>query len=194
MKRIIIDQKDQKQNEKNLNEIEIFKSLKHPNLIHYIESFIYKNKLCIIMELADGGDLSKVLKDHISKQKKIDEDLIWNWFLQLCQALKYIHSRKILHRDIKCQNIFLMKTGQIKLGDFGISKVLKDSLELAKTPLGTPYFLSPEICSGNKYNFKTDMWMIGCVLYELTSLHKPFEADNLPVSVIHLFTIVAFDA
>ena len=180
MKRIIIDEKNEKQNEKNQNEIEIFKSLHHPNLIQYITSFIHKSMLCIIMEYADDGDLFKVVKDHIVQNKKIEEDLIWKWFLQMCQAIRYIHSKKIIHRDIKCQNIFLLKNGQIKLGDFGISKVLMDSFDFAKTPLGTPYFLSPEICSGSKYNFKIDMWMLGCVLYELAALHKPFEASTLP--------------
>ena len=180
MKRIIIDEKNEKQNEKNQNEIEIFKSLHHPNLIQYITSFIHKSMLCIIMEYADDGDLFKVVKEHLTKKKKIEEELIWKWFLQMAQAIRYIHSKKIIHRDIKCQNIFLLKNGQIKLGDFGISKVLMDSFDFAKTPLGTPYFLSPEICSGSKYNFKIDMWMLGCVLYELASLHKPFEASTLP--------------
>jgi NIMA (never in mitosis gene a)-related kinase len=185
MKRIIIDEKNEKQNAKNQNEIDIFKSLKHPNLIQYVNSFIHsrkskKAKFCIIMEYADDGDLFKVVKDHLKANQKIKEEQIWKWFLQICQAIRYIHSKKIIHRDIKCQNIFLLKNGQIKLGDFGISKVLMDSFDFAKTPLGTPYFLSPEICSGSKYNFKIDIWMLGCVLYELATLRKPFEATTLP--------------
>ena len=132
------------------------------------------------MEFADGGDLFQVVKKHTAEKKYINEDLIWSWILQMLQGVRYIHSKKIIHRDIKCQNIFLLKSGQIKLGDFGISKVLMDSFDFAKTPLGTPYFLSPEICSGSKYNFKIDKWMLGCVIYELASLNKPFEATTLP--------------
>ena len=70
---------------------------------------------------------------------------------------------------------------KIKIGDFGISKILSNTMDYAKTSLGTPYFFSPEICSGQKYNFKTDIWMIGCVLYELSSLKKPFEGENFTV-------------
>jgi len=130
--------------------------------------------------------LSNIIKKSITDKKKIEEEIIWDWFFQICSAIKYIHSRNTLHRDIKSQNIFLTKKGQIKLGDFGISKVLENSMDYAKTSLGTPYFLSPEICSGNKYNFKTDIWMLGCVLYELTCLRKPFEAENFHVFIFYI--------
>lgn len=186
MKRLIIDPNDNEQNIKNNNEISVFKSIHHPNLIQYIESFIHKDKLCIIMEYADGGDLSKVVQKHKDSKEYIKENIIWGYFIQLFQGLKYIHSKKIIHRDIKCQNIFLTKDNKVKLGDFGISKILKNTFDYCKTSLGTPYFLSPEICSGKKYNYKTDVWMIGCVLYELATLTKPFEGDNLQVLMINI--------
>jgi serine/threonine protein kinase len=182
LKRIHLDFTEAKEKEKNENEIEIFKSLNHPNLIQYITSFYDKKKrLCIIMEYADNGDLYSIVKNHRQTKKHINEDLIWKFVLQIFQGIKYIHSKKIIHRDIKCQNIFLTNNGTIKIGDFGISRLLKNTVDdFAKTPIGTPYFLSPEICSGSKYNFKIDMWMIGCVLYELATLRKPFEAPSIP--------------
>jgi NIMA (never in mitosis gene a)-related kinase len=109
-----------------------------------------------------------------------------SWFCQLCLAIKHIHARKILHRDLKSQNIFLTKANQVKIGDFGISKVLENTSDFAWTSLGTPYYLSPEICMGQKYDYKSDTWMLGCILYELCTLRRPFEGDNLNVSLINL--------
>ena len=179
LKKITVDYNNEKQNECNKNEIEIFKTLNHPNLIKYVTSYIKKGTLNIIMEYADGGDLTNQIKKYKNENKKIEEDLIWYWFLQICQGIRYMHSKKIIHRDIKCQNIFLTKENIVKLGDFGISKVLEHTYDFSKTPLGTPYFLSPEICSGSKYNFKIDMWMLGCVLYELTTFRKPFDGKTI---------------
>lgn len=180
MKRIMIDKNDIKETQQYFNEIEVFKKLNHINLIQYVNSFIHKNKLCILMEYAENGDLSKIIKNHITLKKYISEEQIWTYFIQICRGLQYMHSKKILHRDIKTQNIFLNKNGVIKLGDFGISKILKNTYDFCKTPLGTPYFLSPEICSGKAYNYKSDIWMLGCVLYELMTLTKPFDGDSLP--------------
>lgn len=98
------------------------------------------------------GDLYK----HINSQRGnlLPEDQILNWFVQLCLALKHVHDRKILHRDIKSQNVFLTKKGVVKLGDFGIARVLNSTVELARTCIGTPYYLSPEICENRPYNNK----------------------------------------
>lgn len=188
MKRIIIDRNDKEQTTKNINEIEIFKQLNHINLIHYFDSFIHKDKLCIVMEYADDGDLNAKIQSHYKLHQYIPEKTIMNWFLQLCSGLHYLHSKKIIHRDIKSQNVFMMKNGCVKLGDFGISKILKNTNDFARTSLGTPYFLSPEICSGKSYNFKSDIWMLGCVLYEMATLQKPFDGENLPLLMHNILT------
>ena len=188
MKRLIIDINDQTQISQNTNEISIFKQLHHLNLIQYINSFYHKEKLCIIMEYADDGDLYNKIKAYSESNTHIPENTIWNWLLQLCSGLHYLHNKKIIHRDIKCQNIFMMKNGTCKLGDFGISKKLKHTNDFACTSLGTPFFLSPEICSGKAYNFKSDMWMVGCVLYEMMTLSKPFDGENLPMLMNNILT------
>ena len=93
--------------------------------------------------------------------------------------MKHVHDRKILHRDIKCQNVFLTKQGIIKLGDFGIARVLKHTQEVSRSMVGTPYYLSPEIIEGRPYSFKSDIWSLGCVVYEMATLMPPFRASSM---------------
>lgn len=111
--------------------------------------------------------------------KLFSENQILDWFTQICLGLKHVHDRKILHRDIKCQNVFLTKSNIIKLGDFGIARVLKHTVEVAKSMVGTPYYLSPEIIESRPYSFKSDIWSLGVMLYELCTLRPPFEGMNL---------------
>ena len=96
----------------------------------------------------------------------------------MCLGLKYIHERKILHRDIKPANIFKTKTGIIKFGDFGVSKLLASTLQKASTEIGTPLYLSPEIVKGQKYDATTDIWSLGVTLYELCALKRPFDTTE----------------
>lgn len=123
------------------------------------------------------GDLKTKLKDN--KDKLFEENQILDWFTQICLAVKHVHDRKILHRDIKSQNIFLTKKGVLKLGDFGVSKCLSFTLDQAKTVIGTPYYLSPEIVQDKGYSFKSDIWSLGVLLYEMCSLKMPFTSQNI---------------
>ncbi len=107
------------------------------------------------------------------------ESLILDWFTQICLALKHVHDRKIIHRDLKAQNIFLTRNNIVKLGDFGIARFLNCTVENAKTMVGTPYYLSPEIIENQPYNFKSDIWSLGVLLYEMCSLKPPFNAESL---------------
>lgn len=131
------------------------------------------------MEFCEFGDLAY----HVTKKKKqngmFTETEIMNWFVQLCLALDNIHSKKILHRDIKSQNVFLTKENTVKLGDFGISKVLESTADHAMTVQGTPYYMSPEVCQNLPYTYQSDIWALGCILYELCSLKRAFHAENL---------------
>jgi|TARA_B110000285_G_C15124143_1_gene619087 NIMA (never in mitosis gene a)-related kinase 1/4/5 len=94
-------------------------------------------------------------------------------------ALDNIHTRKILHRDLKSQNIFLTKNNFVKLGDFGISKVLENTSAMAATVQGTPYYMSPEVCQNKPYSYQSDIWALGCILYELCALKHAFHSENL---------------
>jgi NIMA (never in mitosis gene a)-related kinase 1/4/5 len=100
--------------------------------------------------------------------------------------MKYVHDRKILHRDLKTQNIFLTANGDIKIGDFGIARVLQDTYDCAQTAIGTPYYLSPEICQEKPYNQKSDIWSLGCILYELVTLKHAFDANSMKGLVLKI--------
>ncbi|KAB1267921.1 Serine/threonine-protein kinase Nek5 [Camelus dromedarius] len=171
--------------EASKKEVILLAKMKHPNIVTFFSSFQEDNRLFIVMEYCDGGDLMK----RIKRQRGVlfREDQILSWFVQISLGLKHIHDRKILHRDIKAQNIFLSKNGMVaKLGDFGIARVLNNTMELARTCVGTPYYLSPEICQNKPYNNKTDIWSLGCVLYELCTLRHPFEGNNLHQLVLKI--------
>lgn len=96
----------------------------------------------------------------------------------MCLGLHYLHSFKILHRDIKTINMFLSKDNKIKIGDLGVAKLLNQTNNMAHTIVGTPYYLSPELCEEKPYNHKSDIWSLGCILYELCTFRHPFEANN----------------
>ena len=131
----------------------------------------------MVMDYADGGDLSQKIKRR--NGEFFSESQILDWFTQVCLAIKHIHDRKIIHRDIKSGNIFLTKNNLVKLGDFGISKCLNTTLDKAKTIIGTPYYLSPEIINSQPYDFKSDIWSLGVLLYEMCMLKMPFEGNNI---------------
>lgn len=123
------------------------KTLDHPNIIKYYESFVYKKHLCIITEYAENGDLYRRIKEA-KNGKKYGQEQILDWFCQLALAISHIHKKNIIHRDLKPKNILLDKQDQVKIGDFGISKMLESTFDMATTATGTPFYLSPEVCLG----------------------------------------------
>lgn len=151
-------------------EVSLLRRLNHPNICGYKESFLSKNKdsLCIVMEFCDGGDLSDVITR--AKNQLFRESKILHYFVQMSLGLQFMHSNRILHRDLKTQNIFLLGNGRLVLGDLGICKVLEGTTDFAKTCIGTPYYMSPEIFKNKPYNHKSDIWALGCVLYEMVTL------------------------
>ena len=110
--------------------------------------------------------------------RPLEEKKIWKFFIEMCLGLRYLHQNKILHRDIKTTNMFLGKEDKIKVGDLGVAKLLNQTQNMAHTIVGTPYYLSPELCEEKPYNHKSDIWSLGCVLYELCTFRHPFEAKN----------------
>lgn len=129
------------------------------------------------MEIADGGDLDAKITQAKNIKSFVKEEKIWYIFKQLVEGLVALHKHKIVHRDIKCANVFLSNDGGVKLGDLNVSKVAKYGI--MQTQTGTPYYCPPEVWKDQPYNSKCDIWSLGCVIYELTALKPPFLAKNM---------------
>lgn len=164
-------------------EVELLRRLKHPNIINCLDSFMERNEMYIVLEYAGGGDLSKLIKYFRKKNQLIVERTILKYFTQICAAVDYIHSMRVLHRDIKPANIFTTPDGTVKLGDFGLGRFF-DQNNSAHSFVGTFYYMSPERVRASGYSFSSDIWSLGCVLYELITLNSPF--STLIEEPIHL--------
>ena len=170
------------------NESDVLQRLRHPNIVEYCESFLEGQMLCIVMEYADGGDLSNLIKMRKASSEMLCEREVLNMFKQSCLAIQHVHNQHILHRDLKSQNIFLTQAGFVKLGDFGIAKVLAHTAAEAITMIGTPLYLAPEVCHSQPYGMKADVWSLGVVLYELLALKPPFTGSNLAALINNIVT------
>ena len=179
LKKVKLSNLNEKEKTNSLNEVRILASVKSKYVICYKEAFFDEkdSTLGVVMEYADNGDLYKKILEY--KQKKIyfEEIDIWKIFIQLVKGLKALHDLQILHRDLKSANVFLFKDGHAKLGDLNVSKVAKRGLGYTQT--GTPYYASPEIWKDLPYDNKSDIWSLGCVLYEMITLHPPFRSKNM---------------
>ena len=169
-------------------EADVLKRLKHANIVEYCESFLEGQMLCIVMEYADGGDLSHLIKERKAADDRLCEEEVLKIFRQCCLAIQHVHHQHILHRDLKSQNIFLTQGGVVKLGDFGIAKVLAHTAAEAITMIGTPLYLAPEVCHSQPYGMKADVWSLGVVLYELLALKPPFTGANLAALINNIVT------
>ncbi|KAI8616261.1 kinase-like domain-containing protein, partial [Chytriomyces sp. MP71] len=180
--------------------------LRHPNIVRYYERFVDRAdaKIYIIMEWCEGGDLAGIIKQCKKENKRIPEDVVWNLLTQLLLALHECHHGNssgssagssigssgssdagskshptILHRDIKPDNVFLDGAQNVKLGDFGLSRIISNpEIDFAKTFVGTPFYMSPELVSETSYNTKSDIWALGCLIYELCALEPPFQSKT----------------
>ncbi|CAC5411498.1 Serine/threonine-protein kinase Nek2,Probable serine/threonine-protein kinase nek3,Serine/threonine-protein kinase Nek1,Serine/threonine-protein kinase Nek8,Serine/threonine-protein kinase Nek3,Serine/threonine-protein kinase Nek4 [Mytilus coruscus] len=164
LKKIEVDDRRKSRTKEAIQkEANILSQLKHPHIVSFHESFYDQEFVYIVQDYCDGGSLDEKIQEAKEKNIQIEEKEIMCWFVQMTMAVQYIHLKKVLHRDLKTENIFLTKSNVAKIGDFGISKVLE----------------SPEVCQEHPYSSKSDIWALGCVLYELCALDPPFDAQNL---------------
>ena len=179
LKKVKLLNLNEKEKTNSLNEVRILASIKSKYVISYKEAFFDEkdSTLGIVMEYADNGDLYQKIVEYKKRKIYFEEIDIWKIFIQLVKGLKALHDLRILHRDLKSANVFLFKNGNAKLGDLNVSKVAKRGLGYTQT--GTPYYASPEIWKDLPYDNKSDIWSLGCVLYEMITLHPPFIAKNM---------------
>ena len=178
LKNIPISEEDYSSMNEILNESSILSHCDNVYIIKYYDSFFYNGTFNIITEFCPYGDLFGYIKFYKVRGSRIEEKIIWIIFIQLSLGLGYLHHKKILHRDIKTKNIFIKNNLTVKIGDFGIAKILSSTSSYAHTFIGTPYYISPELCKDQPYNDKSDVWALGCVLYELCTLNHPFEGGT----------------
>ncbi|KAK3939422.1 G2-specific protein kinase nim-1 [Diplogelasinospora grovesii] len=193
----------QKEREQLHAEFQILSTLRHPNIVGYYhrEHLKATQDLHLYMEYCGNGDLGRVIRDLAQKNQYAEESFVWSVFSQLVTALYRCHygvdppevgrtvlglgtaakaptgGVTILHRDLKPENVFLSEDNSVKLGDFGLSKMIQ-SHDFASTYVGTPFYMSPEICAAEKYTLKSDIWSLGCIIYELCTREPPFNAKS----------------
>ena len=183
MKKINLKGLQPKERQAAFLEVKLLRELRHPHVVSFHDSFVNRatNHLCLVMTFCEGGDLHRKVQERKKNNTSFSEGRVVGWLLQITLALQYIHERhNIIHRDLKTQNVFLLEDGNtIKLGDFGVSRVLDKPTDLARTCVGTPFYMCPELMRKQRYSNKADMWALGCVLYELTTLRHAFDAQDM---------------
>ncbi|GMI47519.1 hypothetical protein TrCOL_g13161 [Triparma columacea] len=164
---------------KCLKEVGLLKELKHPNIVTYIDCFLKDDILYIVLEWAGGGDLKGVITTSRRCGRNIKEPDVWSYFSQCTEAVRHMHHSRIIHRDIKPSNVLIMSSGRVKLGDLGLGRYLDHESVLAFSQVGTPLYMSPEVLRGEGHEFASDVWSLGCLLYEMAALRSPFAQKGL---------------
>ncbi|KAK4019537.1 hypothetical protein OUZ56_001552 [Daphnia magna] len=172
----LLEMVDSKARADCVKEVQLLKQLKHPNVVRYLGSFEEKQsgQLLIVLELAGAGDLAKFLFSCQRNSRLMTEPAIWRFFVQIASALSHIHEKRIVHRDIKPANVFLTSDLTVKLGDLGLGRFFSSKTFAAHSLVGTPYYMSPERLNQCGYDFSSDIWSLGCLLYEMAALQPPF--------------------
>eukprot|EP01017_Pseudomicrothorax_dubius_P009992 TRINITY_DN13510_c0_g1_i2.p1 TRINITY_DN13510_c0_g1~~TRINITY_DN13510_c0_g1_i2.p1 ORF type:complete len:528 (-),score=81.00 TRINITY_DN13510_c0_g1_i2:124-1707(-) len=182
LKKVKLEGLSEREKNNALNEIRLLASISSPYVVEYKGAFHddMTRSLCIVMEIVDGGDLLQMIRNQSRRSgtHSFDEELIWSYAIQMIKGLRILHRMKILHRDLKCANIFVSKDRKYaKIGDLNVAVIAKRGM--VKTQTGTPYYASPEVWRDEPYNTKSDIWSLGCVLYEMAAGKPPFRAANM---------------
>ncbi|CAK88818.1 unnamed protein product (macronuclear) [Paramecium tetraurelia] len=181
LKKVKLGSLKQKEKENALNEVRLLASINNKYIVAYKEAFFDDESkcLCTVMELLSGGDVYRRITQALKGGPQFSEQDIWKALIHMILGLKTLHDQKIVHRDLKSANVFLSRDGTFKLGDLNVAKVAKQGFVYTQT--GTPYYASPEVWRDEPYDLKSDIWSLGCVLYEMCCLQTPFRAKEMDV-------------
>ena len=183
----IYDIKDKSLVEKCLQEVNLLKRVNHPNIIKYLDSFIFQNELYIAVEWADKGDVKRLIRKYKQEGDEIDESRVIEYTREIAAGLNHMHEQRVIHRDLKPANILITSDGIFKLGDLGLGRIMNTETIKTFSKVGTPLYMAPEVINGSEgYDFKVDNWSLGCVIYELITLRSPFQTSE-KLSLIELF-------
>ena len=183
----IYDIKDKSLVEKCLQEVNLLKRVNHPNIIKYLDSFIFQNELYIAVEWADKGDVKRLIKKFKQEGDEMEESKVIEYTREIAAGLNHMHEQRVIHRDLKPANILITSDGIFKLGDLGLGRIMNTETIKTFSKVGTPLYMAPEVINNsNGYDFKCDNWSLGCVIYELITLRSPFQTSE-KLSLIELF-------
>ncbi|PRW33292.1 hypothetical protein C2E21_7904 [Chlorella sorokiniana] len=161
-----------------VNEIRLMAAADHPNLLTFHEAFVERAQLFVVTELAPGGDLGALLGKLDRRREGLPETEVWRYFLQLAAGLQYLHRNRVLHRDMKPENVLIGEHGLLKIADLGISQVLDHVF--TRVLMGTPQYVAPEAWRGQPYSYSADVWALGCILHELCTRRPLFLPRGRP--------------
>jgi len=190
MKQVCVGPIDPGETVDAMQEAKLLSRMKHSSIVQFFESFLDGQFFCIVLEYCEGGDLEDAIKNQKEIGTYFEESQIVSWYEQLLGGIEYMHGRRVLHRDLKTRNIFL-RNNEIKIGDFGISRILLGTYDKASTFVGTPYYMSPEVLNHEDYDEKCDIWSLGVVLYRICCHEYPFDGTSLMTIMLKIVSGVS---